>query len=71
MLVLSRKKLESICIGNDVEVVVLDISKNRVRLGFRCPNHVTVTRQELKTQFSSSSAQDEKLDELEVELVLS
>ncbi|SFH72663.1 carbon storage regulator [Planctomicrobium piriforme] len=47
MLVLSRKKLESIRIGDEIEVVVLEVGKNRVRLGFRCPSHVAVTRSEL------------------------
>ncbi|WP_437206778.1 carbon storage regulator [Planctomicrobium sp. SH664] len=47
MLVLTRKKQESIRIGNDIEVVVLDVGRNRVRLGFRCPPHISVKREEL------------------------
>ncbi|WP_437224066.1 carbon storage regulator [Planctomicrobium sp. SH661] len=47
MLVLTRKKQESIRIGNDIEVVVLEVAKNRVRLGFKCPAHISITREEL------------------------
>lgn len=47
MLVLSRKQTESIRIGDDIEVVVLRIASNRVRLGFRCPSDVPITRGEI------------------------
>lgn len=47
MLVLSRKKLESIRIADQIEVVVLDIGRNRVRLGFKCPPHISIKREEL------------------------
>lgn len=47
MLVLQRKVGESICIGPDIEVVVLQVSGGRTRLGFRCPVDVPVRRQEL------------------------
>jgi len=48
MLVLSRKKQESIRIGDNIEVIVLEVTKNRVRLGFRCPDHVSITRSEIR-----------------------
>ena len=48
MLVLSRKKQESIRIGDEIEVVVLEVGRNRVRLGFRCPPHISITREELR-----------------------
>jgi len=47
MLVLSRKKQESIFIGDEIEVIVLEIAENRVRLGFRCPGHISVAREEI------------------------
>lgn len=49
MLVLSRKKNESIRIGDEIEVIVLEVSKNRVRLGFRCPAHIAISRKELQS----------------------
>lgn len=47
MLVLSRKKHESILIGDDIEVFVLEIKRNQVKLGFRVPKAVPVLREEL------------------------
>jgi carbon storage regulator len=47
MLVLSRKPGEKILIGPDVEVVVVRIGPNTVRLGITAPNGVTIIREEL------------------------
>jgi carbon storage regulator len=58
MLVLSRKSGESVCIGSDIEVKVLDICGGRVRLGFSAPLSVDIQRQEL-----SSSAQPGRFEE--------
>ncbi|MBC8873881.1 MAG: carbon storage regulator CsrA [Planctomycetes bacterium] len=48
MLVLSRKAAESILIGDNIEVVVVRIDGNRVRLGIQAPQHVRVVRNELQ-----------------------
>ncbi len=47
MLVLSRKPNERILIGDDIEVKVLAIQGNRVRLGINCPSTVRILRSEL------------------------
>lgn len=47
MLVLSRSKSESIIIGDDIEVVVVNINGNRVRLGITAPKEVSVHRREI------------------------
>lgn len=47
MLVLSRKKRESVRIADNIEIVVLAIKNGHVRLGFRCPDDVTVLRTEV------------------------
>ena len=47
MLLLSRKKGESIVIGSGVTVTVLDVQGGRVRLGIVAPAEVTVHRQEI------------------------
>lgn len=47
MLVLSRQEGSSIRIGDSVEVVVLEISGGRVRLGISAPREVPVLRKEL------------------------
>ena len=47
MLVLQRKSGESICIGSDIEVIVLSVSGGRAQLGFRCPAEIPIRRREL------------------------
>ncbi|RKQ85485.1 carbon storage regulator CsrA [Brockia lithotrophica] len=47
MLVLARKVGEAIVLGDDVEVVVLGVEGDTVRLGIRAPRHVPVWRKEL------------------------
>lgn len=47
MLVLTRKKEESVRIGDKIEVVVLEVTGKRVRLGFRCPPEVPIHRAEM------------------------
>jgi carbon storage regulator len=47
MLVLSRKKNESIIINNDVIVTVVEIRGDKVRLGIVAPKDVPVHRQEV------------------------
>ena len=47
MLVLSRKKNESIVIDNDITIVVVDIRGDKVRLGVEAPKEVPVHRHEV------------------------
>jgi carbon storage regulator len=47
MLVLSRKKAERICIGNDVFIEVVAVKGDRVSLGITAPHHVPVDREEI------------------------
>lgn len=48
MLVLSRRVGESLCIGNDVKVVVLEVKGSQVRIGVAAPKETSVDRQELR-----------------------
>lgn len=50
MLVLTRKVHQSIIIGDDVEVVVLEVRGEQVRLGIRAPKNVAVHRKEIYEQ---------------------
>lgn len=47
MLVLSRQKNEAIMIGDDVEITIVDIRGDRVRLGITAPHDVPVHRKEV------------------------
>jgi carbon storage regulator len=52
MLVLSRKKNESIRIGENIEITVLEVRGDRVRIGITAPQEVRVMRSELLTPTS-------------------
>ena len=47
MLVLSRQKDETIIIGDDIEVTVIDIRGEKVRLGVSAPKEISVHRKEV------------------------
>lgn len=47
MLVLARRLNESIMIGDEIEIVVIDIKGDQVKLGIRAPKRVTVHRKEI------------------------
>lgn len=47
MLVLSRQRDETIMIGDDIEITVVDIRGDKVRLGITAPTHVPVHRKEV------------------------
>ncbi|MHC4982567.1 MAG: carbon storage regulator CsrA [Planctomycetota bacterium] len=47
MLVLSRQRDETIIIGDDIEITVVDIRGEKVRLGINAPAHVPVHRKEV------------------------
>ncbi|MBL7106192.1 MAG: carbon storage regulator CsrA [Phycisphaerae bacterium] len=47
MLVLSRRKDESIMIGDDVEITIVDIRGDKVRLGITAPKTIPVHRREV------------------------
>ncbi|MCW5936819.1 MAG: carbon storage regulator CsrA [Fimbriimonadaceae bacterium] len=50
MLVLTRKVNQSIVIGDGVEVVVLEVRGEQVRLGIKAPRNVAVHRKEIYDQ---------------------
>jgi carbon storage regulator len=60
MLVLSRKKNESIVINNDITIVVVEIRGDKVRLGVEAPKEVPVHRREVYDAIKrNNSVQDD------------
>ncbi len=47
MLVLSRQRDETIMIGDDVEITIVDIRGDKVRIGINAPRHIQVHRKEV------------------------
>ena len=50
MLVLSRKQNERIFIGDNIEITVVEVRGDRVKLGFNCPPDVPIHREEIYRQ---------------------
>ena len=59
MLVLSRKKNESIVINNDITIVVVEIRGDKVRLGVEAPKEVPVHRREVYEAIRRNEAEAE------------
>jgi carbon storage regulator len=60
MLVLSRKKNESIIINNDITIVVVEIRGDKVRLGVEAPKEVPVHRREVYDAIKRTEAEQQK-----------
>ena len=57
MLALARKVNESIMIGNDIEITVLEIKGDQIKLGVKAPKSVPIYRKELYVQLQEENKQ--------------
>ena len=57
MLVLTRKEDESIMIGTDIEIKILDLKDNQVKLGIIAPRNIAVHRREVYLAIQAENAQ--------------
>lgn len=57
MLVLTRREDESIMIGDDIVVKVLDLKENQVKIGIIAPKSIAVHRQEIYEAIQAENAQ--------------
>lgn len=48
MLVMSRREGETILIGDEIEIVIAQIARSRVKVGIRAPRHMQVVAREMK-----------------------
>lgn len=62
MLVLSRTLGESILIGKDVRITVVDVDQHKVRIGIQAPREVPIYREEILPQERRSKGADGKQD---------
>ena len=71
MLVLSRQRDQTIMIGDDVEITVVDIRGDKVRLGINAPRHIQVHRKEVYEAIKHENLQAAKLKPPDVSEVTS
>lgn len=63
MLVLSRQKDESIVIGDNIVVTIVDIRGDKVRLGIEAPKEMYVHRREVFEAIQREQARQDKSDD--------
>lgn len=71
MLILTRKIGESIRIGDDIAISVIDIRGNQVRLGIEAPRNVMVHRQEVYALIEEQNEQAAKVSRNDKALIQS
>lgn len=65
MLALSRKKNEAIVINNNVEVTILEVKGDQVKIGITAPKEVSVYRKEVYVQIQESNKEAINVDGME------
>ena len=65
MLALSRKKNEALVINNNVEITILEIKGEQVKLGITAPREVPVYRKEVYVQIQDSNKEAVNVDGME------
>jgi carbon storage regulator len=70
MLVLTRKSNQSIMIGDEIEVTVLAIMGEKVRIGIQAPRDIPVFRKEVYLEIQQEQAADAKGAREEVDAAL-
>ena len=62
MLVLSRTRDQTIMIGDDISITIVDIRGDKVRLGINAPSHVPVHRKEVYDAIKLENARAAKME---------
>jgi carbon storage regulator len=63
MLVLSRQKDESIIIGDDIEIIIVDVRGDKVRLGITAPKTISVHRKEVYESIQREKKEKEQANQ--------
>lgn len=65
MLALSRKKDEAIVIDNDIEIKIIDIKGDQVKLGISAPKSVPIYRKEVYAQITEANKEAANVEGIE------
>lgn len=65
MLALSRKKNEAIIINNNVEVTVLEVKGDQVKIGITAPREVSIYRKEVYLQIQEANKESVNVEGME------
>lgn len=62
MLIITRKKGESLMIGDDIEIVISKIDDGSVKLGIKAPKSVQILRKEIYEEVENENKEASKID---------
>ncbi|MFT8342303.1 MAG: carbon storage regulator CsrA [Clostridium beijerinckii] len=62
MLIITRKKGESLMIGDDIEIVISKIDDGSVKIGINAPKDVSILRKELYEEVEKENKEASKID---------
>ncbi|MBC2455912.1 carbon storage regulator CsrA [Clostridium beijerinckii] len=62
MLIITRKKGESLMIGDDIEITISRIDDGSVKIGINAPKNISILRKELYEQVEEENKQAMKID---------
>jgi len=65
MLALSRKKGESLIINNNVEITILDVKGDQIKVGIQAPKDVTIYRKEVYLQIQDANKEAMETESLD------
>lgn len=70
MLVLTRKKDQTIVINDDIEITVLDIQGDQVRIGINAPRSVSIHRKEIFLEIKQENKKASEVGNISLEEIL-
>lgn len=62
MLIITRKKGESLMIGDDIEITISKIDDGSVKIGINAPKNISIVRKELYEEVENENKQATKID---------
>lgn len=71
MLILSRKSGETLLINNEIEVKIIEINGDKVKIGIQAPKDVKILRQELRQTMDSNKASATRMSPAKLRNMLS
>ncbi|HPW41109.1 MAG TPA: carbon storage regulator CsrA [Bacillota bacterium] len=66
MLVLTRKKDEAVVIGDDIEIIVSEISEDKVKIAIKAPRDVKIFRKELLAAVEDENLKSADMSDLDI-----
>lgn len=66
MLILTRKQGESVAIGDDIQVTVVEIQGKQIKLGVKAPREISVHRQEIYEKIQLENIRASQVDDFDL-----